>query len=464
MLKPTQYAPNPNIPYVSFKIIGDTEDLTYPANHRPQHLLSLAAEFLCDEAGWWNLSLFDETGHEVEERLKDKYSQGVHIKFGWYDGLVTQELTGYIMDWTPEFTVGGVILHINGAFFDWATLAAVQETRAWPDVEIHPDTDWKSMKISDIVYTIIVQAGFEEGEIVDTSETLCDTHFDFDTTTNEDSKTFVQVGSGYEFIRKLAPYATTAKEFDGKHLGGYVFYIDPETRKAYFKPMVRPSDTVKETFYYFNETKGMSEIISFNPDVHTGVWVAGGMVRASAMDIRLKEKFDINCNQKDTPALNLGSKRMDMPQPTMKHANESIGNATLLSLSNAENSKIADSYLNGMWGALYNYSFYNAKMRVVGRVDLKPLDSVKVVIQPPKAKKLHYASGRFVILGVKHSISAAGFFTEYDMIKNAALENAELPAKGPTPSDDDPLGDPNFGANTPADPLGDVNFGVGGLG
>lgn len=469
-LHPSAYGQNPHIPYVSLKLTGDTEDITYPGNHRPQHLMSFQANFLCDEAGYWNADLFDATGHALEEKLKDHYSGSLDLQFGWYKGAKTKVLTAYLMDWSPEFTPGGVIIHINGAFFDWTTLAAVKTTQQHPDKENHPQTNTGqqttdagqgadpgseglarsvevTMTISDIVHDLLIYNGFENKDIdiTPTSNTLVDVTWSFDST-EAAAKPFTQSESAYSFIRDIASRATTKEEYAGadgikRHLGGYVFYVDPETKKATFKPACVPTDAVKETFYYFNEDKGLSEIISFAPEVHTGIWVAGGMVRASGTDSVLRTQFNISQDQENNTAFQLGAKRMAMPEPTMKRVRASssdpnLGNATLLALTNDANSKLADAYLSGIWGALYNFSFYNAKMRVVGRPDLKPLDQVKIFIKPPMAKKLHYASGRFFILGVKHSISASGYITEYDMIKNAAFENAQLPVYGPTPKDD----------------------------
>jgi hypothetical protein len=423
--------PNPSVPFVLFRVKGG-EDLILPEG-KPQRLKQFQVTTFCDRAGEWELTLEDTTWHTVEEIIAKQYPDGIEVQWGYAEpGPRTGVWNGIIYDWTTELAMNCSTLHIRGGFQDSTKMAFPETSRTWPDPDKKDDP--RKMKISDIVKAICDRHGIGS-EIEETDDTQI--FGDLDSTALT-CQPFTQYSSDWRFITEvLAGHARTKKE---PHLGGYFTYFSPEDNKLHFRPSTIATEEPIAKLRYLSERQGMSEIIRFCPQFQAGVWMDSNVVRLETYDVVRKETVTLVETMKDGKAGNAGPQRMDGPKDTLDICKDPAS-ATVHQLTVAPNEGMARAQHHALWNMLYDKSFFEADLVVVGHPKYVPPKIVDIWIQAPDGTP-HFYRGKFMILQATHILNLDGYITQMRIQRNATLEAGQVQAQGPIAKDAGAQGTP----------------------
>lgn len=234
---------NPSSPIIYLKI-GQTEITTQNKPEYAQHIISLSVtESAYNTFPDIVFTLFDDSALLVEYEIKKGFNF-VQFYYGMDETSCCNMRICHIEDYDIEFTGEGMVLTLQckGGAIEMTGDGVYNET---PKVY--------NGKISDVVRQICKDLGYEEGNIVETSD-------------DPSAKEGGYKSAGYHLVdyvhKELCPAAqSTNGESD------YVFYVKDEdgVSKAYFEPSLRISVDAFDT-YEFVIGRDHESIISFKPE------------------------------------------------------------------------------------------------------------------------------------------------------------------------------------------------------
>ncbi|SMO59312.1 Phage protein D [Balnearium lithotrophicum] len=351
--------------------------------------VSAEIDIPADKIATATISLFDLIGDYVESILASHIGEKIEFQFGWIDDYGKRQSSyifkGEILDYTPHFMPVGIKVEIKTVAQGGIPLMSKEKNRSFHDTP------------SNIVKQICRENGIE-CEVDDVKE----------------RGTFYQQNeTDYEFIlKKLLPFAN-------QRANESPFTVNWKDNKLHFKRLPLENKPIK-TFAY-NATHLQHEpLISFEPEVKgsmlLGINSTGENVKAVRYDPITKQKQVFEINQKTVKNVKLDTKKVSVKAESLRPFSSETGKELTV--------------LKNLWGKSADIPV-TASAEIFGNPDIKPLSNIKVLVYIKKGQrvKLHYTSGIYQVVGVKHSISVGDFRTELRLIRNA-ISTANQPVSG----------------------------------
>lgn len=433
---------NPYIPFVSFKIAGSTIDFANPSAGRPQYLVSMSIDMQADNVGTWSITLFDMEYDTIEKILVKNWKGGdkappITMQYGYNDPSVQSPVYSCIvLDYQPEFTIGGQLLHISGSFSDGEVGEGIKSAHSWPTVPTidgYPD-DKEDMTIDDIVKAIIKKNSWVEGNIE-----ACKPHLDRQGLTTTKSKPVPQQQdagmSDLYFIKHVLCPSAIASRNDQS---GFYIFFNPGTKELHFQPKNDEKDVLLTISY---PTDPQHRVTSFQLTCPGGLWQLMGNAKTETLghDPTTGDviKSDVE-NPATSKVINDGAYR-SAPSQTQETALKKEAVGSRVEWHPANNQEQMNVHNKSMWTALNDGAVFNLNMTMLGHPDFMPLEVLAIKIYKPPMDaagqpELHYASGKFLIQKVTHQLDRNGFLTTIEMTRNAASVGPE-PVEGPVITD-----------------------------
>ena len=147
-----------------------------------------------------------------------------------------------------------------------------------------------------------------------------------------------------------------------------------------------------------------------------GINSTGERVKAIRYDPITKQKQVFEIDQRTVKNVKLDTKKV------------SIGAESLRPFSSETGKEL--TVLKNLWGKSADIPI-TASAEIFGDPNIKPLSNVKILVYLKRRQrvKLHYTSGIYQVVGVKHTISVGEFKTELKLVKNA-ISTANKPVSG----------------------------------
>ena len=369
-------------PFISVKLDGKE----LPADVKE---LSAEIEIPADRVAVASITLLDRSGDYVESILASHIGSEVEFQFGWIDSsgrrLSSYVFKGQIIDYSPGFLPEGIKVEIRTVASGSIPLMGKEKNRSFRGTP------------SEIVKQICKEDGIE-CEVDETQEV----------------GTFYQQNeTDYQFIlQKLLPFAT-------QHSNQSPFTVVWSDNKLQFKRLKLESKPEK-TFAYNARHTGYDPLISFEPEIKgsllLGINSTGERVRAPVYNPITKTRRVFEIDQRSVKNVKLDTKKV------------SIGAESLRPISTETGKELIA--LRNLWGRSADIPI-TARAVIFGDPDIRPLSNVKILVylKSKHRVKLHYTSGIYQVVGVKHTISVGEFQTELTLVRNA-IATANEPVFG----------------------------------
>jgi len=342
-----------------------------------------------DKIATANISLFDRTGDYIESILASHIGAKIEFQFGWIDAYGKRESSyifkGEILDYIPRFMPIGIKVEIKTVAQGGIPLMNKEKNRSFNDTP------------SNIVRQICKENGIE-CEVDDV---------------NEKGVFYQQNETDYEFIlKKLLPFANQKSNESP-------FVVSWRDNKLHFKRLPLENRAVK-AFAYNATHLHYEPLLSFEPEIKgsmlLGINSTGEKVKAIRYDPITKQKQVFEIDQRTVKNVKLDTKKI------------STGAESLRPFSSETGKEL--TALKNLWGKSADIPI-TASAEVFGDPNIKPLSNIKILVYLKRGQgvKLHYTSGVYQVVGVKHTISVGEFKTELKLVKNA-ISTANKPVSG----------------------------------
>jgi len=416
-LTPTDYAPNPNVPFFSFNV-GGTD---FADEDRPQHLMRFQITMNTNTMGMWTAVFLDPEYTTIEKTLLDNFDKPITIQWGWQhpSSLRSPQFKVWISDFQPRFVMGGSEVTISGFTFEYAK-GATQDSRVYPDTVTY-GSHKDSMTISDIVNDICTRNDWK-ADILGTKPIPAFTALD---STDLLGAKFVQNGSDFDFIQSvLAPAAVSEQDH-----GDYYTFFDPYTSTLSFKPRTK-TDPVQTLIFIQDK---MNEITNLQPDILIGLWVGLVAAKTTAHGQAPEKSGDLPCGvfdlppntQADTATQYDGSKTGSCPEDMQNKLKDPYSCAAEVGYAPAASKEMLENRQKAVWNAGVQCAGTQVQVTIVGHpgtdtIKYLPMQTVDLsVTSPPPDKLPSYLNGNYMIVGVTHLIDQHGYKTQLTLTKNA---------------------------------------------
>ncbi len=386
MLSPSFYVRNPSIAF-AWLWIGGTPITVDDLTGRPRHLEAFSCHFDLEELGNFDFQLFDPDYDFIEEQVAKSKGECT-FKFGYTHGNESPLYTGKILEYVPEFLYDGIRIHLRGTL-EALTFAKAQKTRAWPD-----------KKISDIVREIAADNGFK-ADVDDTKKVEFREELE---ETDLKNKKWNQHGSDWQFLlTKLQKQAVREKD----DAGGYVMYVDADTKTLHFHPPRYEKGPVR-TFVWRDK---MTEVIRFSPSYQGNMLATlftGGMTAMPSQDAE-------NSETKPNPqSVDKGSGKGSSTDParnmTRKPETQEEFAAQARGISDWNDKYMAQNAAKFWWYRAAWMAAFEGELEIVGDPSVKPWEKYEVQVHK-KTGGLHWTSGLYWCHGIDHKIEGGTYTT-----------------------------------------------------
>ena len=351
--------------------------------------ISAEIEIPADKVATASISLFDRSGEYIESILASHIGAEVEFQFGWIDSYGKRESSyvfqGEILDYTPYFMPVGIKVEVKTVARGGVPLMKREKNRSFNDTP------------SNIVKQICKENGIE-CEVDDVKEK---------------GVFYQQNETDYEFIlKKLLPFANQ-RENEAP------FTVNWRDNKLHFKRLTLESKPVK-TFAYNAVHVHYDPLLSFTPEIRgsmlLGINSTGERVKAIRYDPITKQKQVFEIDQKTVKNVKLDTKKVSIKAESLRPFSSETGKEL--------------TALKNLWGKSADIPI-TATAEIFGNPDIKPLSNVKILVYLKREQrvKLHYTSGTYQVVSVKHTISVGDFRTELRLVKNA-ISTANEPVSG----------------------------------
>lgn len=340
-------------------------------------------------------NFFDQTAFDIETKLlflgNALQDRTIFYQYGYaYSlGAMSRIYSGIIYDYTPSIAGNTTTIQINAVSKESTTMFNTK-ARTY-------NISGVPIRVSEIVKTIAAENGWAVGEIEATTLT---------------NRPFVNAfESPMEYINNsLIPYAISQKTGIGFYACYFTTSVNGRTI-INFKSMV-PGDITSKKFSYieavdkFTYNSARSEILSWSPTaMGSYLLYGGGFVESNSIT---RATGDIYTTR---------SSALVNPNGTSNKTWLSKNTFTQLYLASAER----DASNNAVQAAYSKAASlqYNAQCTMIGDVNRQVGETLEfnIILQ----NKIHYSSGKYLVLGVEDSISTSGFTTALDLVKNASM-------------------------------------------
>jgi len=351
--------------------------------------LSAEIDIPADRIATATISLFDSTGDYIESILASHIGAKIEFQFGWIDAYGKRESSyvfkGEILDYVPRFMPVGIKVEIKTVAQGGIPLMSKEKNRSFNDTP------------SNIVKQICRENGIE-CEVDDVKEK---------------GIFYQQNETDYEFIlKKLLPFANQRSNESP-------FTVNWRDNKLHFKRLKFEDKPVK-TFAYNATHLQYNSLLRFEPEIKgsmlLGINSAGERVKAVRYDPITKQRQVFEIDQRTVKNVKLDTKKISIGAESLRPFSSETGRE-LIALKN-------------LWGKSADIPI-TASAEIFGDPDIKPLSNVKILVylKSRQRVKLHYTSGIYQVVGVKHTISVGEFKTELRLVKNA-VSTANEPVSG----------------------------------
>lgn len=403
---------------------------------RPNIYVNFSLEEITDGIGSFSLTLYDQSWHKIEDKIL-KSKGHLRVIFGhdndqpistnkllspWYDCLVT--------NYSVKFGMEGVTLFLTGLTTGY-TLNMVQVFSVFAD----------NTSISDIVKKIAAAAGFEKVVIEPTKKIYTREQLE---KSEQGQKIFRQEGqtSLVFIVECLKDFAIS--EQDGK-AGDYKFFIrntrnGPELHyhTAYYDPSTSSSSLSVPAFTLHKSRN--SPVMNFEPlwDMAIIQLRGAGDTFSAIIDANTKATIPYSTDTDAVPQKYDNKAGIIKFKPanfnTEKKEIKTFRRELIPQIYQDEQVALLNTKLSRRrQGAL------QAMLTVQGTTAFNLLDKIAVIVYVPQQdislkRNIHWVSGYYRIVGIKHQISAGSYTTTFTLFtdgrSNELLEmGAVSPAK-----------------------------------
>jgi hypothetical protein len=389
-------ASNPRSTIVGVSL-GDGSDAVWVNSVPPSTLLGMThTRYIGEQGNEFNATFVDTTAYDLETRLMTMSTQNgykiINYQYGYSFnvGKISPIFSGIVYDYKPSISGRVVKLEIQ---------AVSKESTSVTNTA----TSTYGVSGSVIISDIVKQLAYENDWILGTIET-----------TAPITKTFTRhYTSPMEFINnQLVPYAVSSSTGNGNYS---LYFTNTITGKLQvnFKSLTVETPAKSYTMingvsadYTFNNPE--STILSWNPNIiGSALLYGGGSVESNTMLDKTGDVYRSDSVNNLTSYSYSGNRKW-------------LLNNQYATMSISSNDRTAtDSAVSAAYTTALNYQ-YETSCTILGdptRVFGETLE-FNIVTQ---GNKLHYSSGKYLVIGVTDNITASGYTTELNLVKNASL-------------------------------------------
>ena len=385
---------NPRAVQVSLAI-GSGSNSVFLQNINQNQMVQMNHKRFAGEQGNQLTAVFsDKSAFDLETKLlflgNSVIDRSIYYQYGYsYSlGSMSRLYSGFIYDYNPSISGNIISLEIMAVSKESSTMT---NTKA-----VTYSNGQTAIRISEVVKRIAVENNWILGQIEETKpikRTLINSFL-----------------SPMEFINsELVPYAISALTGNGFYAVYFTTNIRGNT-VINFKSMM-PSASVNGTFTYLGKTNEftynspLSTIISWSPtSIGSYLLWGGGFTETNTMTSSYGDTYTSRSAQLVNPAG--GSNKTWL----------SRNNFSQLYMSSADPDE-ADSAVKAVYSKAASMQ-YNANCTMIGDVNRQVGETLEfnIILQ----NRVHYSSGKYLVLGVEDSISTSGFTTNLSLVKNAS--------------------------------------------
>lgn len=401
-LTPRDYAPNPYLAYVRFKVRGEIITLRHG---RPDALLGFSYTRTTDNAGnVATINLIDKDKDRLEPMFVGLDTEPVYFQYGYTEGRLSPWYSAVVTEYTPEYVVEGTKINVN--MVTQGLMGTLGEERK-------KTVAWTEKRIDEIVAEIASQRGWDT-EIDETEEVPDNPWME---KSEVGPKQFTQQNLTDEqfIVQVLLPRAI--RKSDG--VGGYAFWFDDTDGKTkiHFHPPRMDAAPVKTYHFMFDK---MSEVVSYSPMMTPMIAKSfgAGVVGLPFMDVRTGEYKVVEIHDSNTPEkVLLGGplSLVEAPKNERQHA---------IPLRVVADEDQAKQMAKAAFMQMYNATF-GASLTIVGDPTLKPFSVIRVIFVH-KEGKVHYTSGLWLVQQIKDTISAGKYLSQLTLTRTGYREDAGI--------------------------------------
>lgn len=394
-LSPREYAPNPYVAYAWVEISGVGITLE---NGRPQRLQGFQYHMIGGTGGnRVTVNIFDKDETKVESLITSSQDRIMSIRFGYTTGIKSKVLTFTIVNYKPEFAIGGTQITIEGISTPYGPEDR-QKSRSFPG-----DAGKEEMKIHEIVEYI---AGENNWSVeFDKTKSVKDNH-DLEKSGLMEAHFSQNKMRDAQFIQEvLAPRAI--RESD-KTADYRVFFEDTSPPKLHFHPPRLDQGPFKTYIYRKNK---MSEVISFSPDFNgqVNLKLGAGIAACPYIDTqtgKFEEKYIWNGNTTEKTVLG---------GPLSVETKPDEEDYSIVESRPVRDEDHAEIAARSRWFTAY-HSVFGAQLSVVGDPTLVPHKVIQINVAL-KDGSFHYSSGLYFIQDLTHEINGGTYTTNMTLIR-----------------------------------------------
>lgn len=385
---------------------------------RPNNLLNFTFDEIANGVGSFSLTLYDSSWHKVEDSIL-KSKGAIRIRFGYEDDnatlvSITDKSTSlspwyncFISSYSIKFGIEGVTLFIVGLTQGYQ-LNMVKMFNAFSG----------QTTIDKIVEKIAKDHGFTNLEIEPTKGIVTRESLE---STEEGQKIFHQQGvtSLYFIIDSLIPFANNES---GQ--GNYKFFIKNTEKGAelhFHTPYYKTKNASKKVPTFTLHKSGNSPVISFDP-----LWsmslvqiLGSGHIFSAIIDANTKATIPYSVDMNSVPQsfdnkpriVMLTTEELNSSKNKVKTFSRELVPCTYPSEQIAlVNTSLSERYMAAL----------EASLKVQGTISFNLCDKIAVIVYVPQQdrslnRNIHWISGYYRILNIKHEISAGSFTTTFKL-------------------------------------------------
>jgi len=386
---------NPRAVQVSISM-GMGDNAVFLHSVPPNNLMRLSQKRYAGEQGNTMTANFtDHTAFDLETKLlflgNAVTDRAIHYQYGYsYSlGSMSRLYSGFVYDYTPS--IAGNIINI-----ELTAVSKESSTMTNTGAANYSDgTDY--IRVSDIVKKIAAANQWKLGEIEDTTQIK-----------RSFTNSFL---SPMEYINSdLIPFALSATT----GIGFYSLYFTTNIQGntvVNFKSML-PGSISAGTFSYIDTGSSqvynhpMSSILSWNPtSLGSYLLWGGGFTETNTMTEAYGDTYTSVSTQLINPTRDTNKTWL------------SKNNFSQLYVSSADR-EAADSAVKAAYSKAASLQ-YNASCEMIGDPNRQVGETLEfnIILK----NKVHYSSGKYLVLGVEDTVDSSGYRTSLSLVKNASF-------------------------------------------
>ncbi len=330
------------------------------------------------------LTVFDPDAIEIEKLLLKEDNAKLH--FGLVDTtgkVYSSSFKGKVLRYIPSLWPEGVGITIYLTLESFSKLTSKDKSRSFRG------------EISDIVKQIAKENGLKAE--VDKTDV---------------SGVFRQLNqSDYDFLVNVLQ----KRAYSSKNDSPFFVWIEGDT--LYFKQI----STDKARYKFVLPDNGESDVpvVGFYPEFDFLVsGLAGDSVVVKKLNTQTKEYEEVVINNET---------QQKRPATGKYRSNKETKRVRVAAHGNSIYEEIAR--YKSLWGQLVDFGVMKATIELLGHPLIKPQEKVEVWVyvinNKTKKSELHYSSGIYQVMSVKHSISNGRYRTILELSRNGALKGSE---------------------------------------